>query len=53
VNNRKNEPQAPRGRPICPSWLNDDAKRAWKTVVPHLDAMGVLSKVAIGNLIPG
>jgi P27 family predicted phage terminase small subunit len=32
------------GRPKCPTWLNDEAKKVWRTVVPMLERMGILSK---------
>lgn len=41
---RKKEPQLGKGVPQCPSWLDADAKKAWKDLVPVLDGMGVLTK---------
>jgi P27 family predicted phage terminase small subunit len=43
--NRPDEPKGPRGRPRCPKWLDDEAKAAWRRVVPRLAAMGVLSLI--------
>jgi P27 family predicted phage terminase small subunit len=39
------EPQARPGRPGCPKWLDVEAKRVWRRVVPELEFMGVLAKV--------
>lgn len=41
---RKDEPQPDRSRPQCPRWLRTEAKRAWKRLVPQLEAMGVLAR---------
>ena len=41
----RREPRPEPGRPVCPTWLNKDAKRAWKQLVPLLEAMRVLTKV--------
>ena len=30
--------------PICPTWLDKDAKREWKRIVPLLNEHGMLSK---------
>ena len=30
--------------PICPSWLDKDAKREWKRIVPLLNEHGMLAK---------
>jgi P27 family predicted phage terminase small subunit len=40
---RQDEPQTRRGRPVCPQWLAPNAKKIWKTLIPELDAMGVLT----------
>lgn len=45
-----NEPQPPPGRPSCPRWLSEEAKRFWRRVVPQLDAMGILTKIDGGAL---
>lgn len=39
-----NEPQPRKGRPICPSHLDDEAKREWKRICDTLDDMGLLTK---------
>ena len=31
--------------PICPSWLDKDAKREWARIVPLLNEHGMLSKI--------
>jgi len=31
--------------PSCPKWLDPDAKRMWKWVVPHLDMLKIVIKV--------
>ena len=38
-----NEPLPKRGRPRCPSWLDDVAKAKWKALVPELDRLGLLT----------
>lgn len=42
---RAREAKGPEGAPTCPSWLDADAKRAWKQLVPMLDSMRVLTKI--------
>src|SRR5690349_9800170 len=37
--------RGPAGKPTCPSWLDANAKSAWRQLVPMLDGMGVLSRV--------
>ena len=44
------EVKGPSGTPTCPRWLDDDAKAAWKHVVPILEGMGVLTR-ADGNAL--
>ena len=39
------EPMPQRGRPVCPSWLDDIAKRRWAKIVPELDRLGMLTLV--------
>jgi len=39
------EPKGPAGDPTCPSWLDADAKRAWRQLVPMLRAMNVLTRI--------
>lgn len=42
---KEGEPKPVAGRPKCPSWLDDDAKACWKSIVPLLESMGVLDKI--------
>ena len=37
------EPQPRLGTPHCPDWLSDEAKKAWRRLVPELRAMKVLT----------
>lgn len=46
----ESEVKGPHGRPTCPKWLNNEAKAAWRQVVPILEGMGVLTK-ADGNAL--
>ena len=39
------EPQPDDSRPVCPSWLDPEAKRKWRHLIPQLRAMGVATKV--------
>lgn len=39
------EPQPTVGRPTCPTWLDIEAKREWRRVVPELEALGILTVV--------
>ncbi len=39
------EVKGPTGRPACPAWLDADAKKAWKQLVPQLESMRVLTKI--------
>lgn len=39
------EPKPRAGRPTCPTWLDVDAKAAWRQLVPELEAMGVLTRI--------
>ena len=41
----RNEPTPGPGVPRCPSWLDDQAKHAWRQLVPQLVAMRVLAAV--------
>lgn len=41
----RNEPTPGPGVPRCPSWLDDQAKHAWRQLVPQLLAMRVLAAV--------
>lgn len=38
------EPKAEPGAPVMPSWLPRLAKKEWRSLVPRLEAMGVLAK---------
>lgn len=33
------------GRPVCPAWVSDEGKAAWKSIIPMLDDMGILAKI--------
>ncbi|MBX3377521.1 MAG: phage terminase small subunit P27 family [Phycisphaeraceae bacterium] len=33
----------PPGGPVCPDWIDDDAKKVWTELVTILEAMGVLT----------
>jgi P27 family predicted phage terminase small subunit len=44
-NRNPHEPTPPPGKPRCPRWLSDEAKRAWKRMIPQLDAMGILTRL--------
>lgn len=39
-----NEPAAD-GKPICPSWLSQDAKTEWRRLVPDLIASGLAGRI--------
>ncbi len=39
------EPQPRVGEPRCPSWLDAEAKRTWKSLVAELKAIGLLTVV--------
>lgn len=41
----KNEPQPKDAIPRCPAWLDEEAKVAWKRIVPQLRDMGVLTLI--------
>ena len=41
----KNEPKPALGRPPCPRWLNEEAKKEWRRIVPELARIGVLTIV--------
>lgn len=38
------EPKFPSGKPTCPDWLDDEAKSAWRQLVPMLFTAGLLTK---------
>jgi len=39
------EAKGPAGTPKCPSWLDKDAKAAWRQLVPLLEEMRVLTRI--------
>lgn len=39
------EPKPSLGAPKCPTWLDLEAKREWRRIVPELDRIGLLTKV--------
>jgi len=41
----KEEPVPLPGIPICPAWLNADAKQAWDVLIPQLTSMRILSLI--------
>ena len=41
----QSEPEAEKGAPVCPKYLDDVAKKEWKSVCKQLDSMGLLTKV--------
>lgn len=41
-----------RGRPKCPDWLSEEAKRSWRRLVPELDRLGLLT-IVDGNALAG
>ena len=41
---RLHAPVPPPGRPSCPSWLDKEAKRAWRKLLPELERMGLLAR---------
>lgn len=40
---RKDEPALSPSLPKCPRWLNDDAKKFWKKIAPHVFNMGIMT----------
>lgn len=42
---RKGEPSPDTEAPGCPSWLDAEAKREWKRVVPQLTRLGLLAEI--------
>lgn len=43
INSREPKPDAT--PPKCPTWLDAEAKRKWKQLVPHLQRLGLLTVV--------
>lgn len=39
------EPKPPAGKPTCPAWLDDEAKAAWRQLVPMLHITGLLTQI--------
>lgn len=39
------EPKPQGATPRCPSWLDEEAKRKWRQLIPQLAAMGVLTSI--------
>jgi P27 family predicted phage terminase small subunit len=39
------EVKGPIGKPSCPDWIDEEAKAAWKQVLPLLTQMNVLTRV--------
>ena len=39
------EPKPKPIKPTCPAWLDAEAKREWKRIVPELDSLGLLGKI--------
>lgn len=39
------EPKPTPGVPDCPAWLNNDAKKEWRAIVPELERLGLLTAV--------
>ena len=40
----KHEPKPPAATPSCPAWLNTEAKREWRRIVPLLEALNLMTK---------
>ena len=41
---RQAEPTPEKRVPRCPSWLRKEAKKAWRQLMPQLEAMGILGE---------
>lgn len=41
----KNEPKPAAATPSCPAWLNTEARREWRRIVPLLEQLNLLTKV--------
>lgn len=44
------EPKPPRTLAVCPEWLSDEAKKAWKRMAPMLRKMGLLTQADVDAL---
>ncbi len=42
---QRSETKGPSGIPTCPDWLDGDGKTMWKTLVPLLEGMAVLTRI--------
>ena len=42
---KQTEAKGPEGTPLCPHWLDADAKAKWNELVPKLEQMGVLTLI--------
>src|SRR5690349_6182098 len=42
---RHGEPKPPTESPSCPSWLNVEAKREWRRIVPELERLHLIARV--------
>lgn len=42
---KPNEPKPQNGTPQCPQWLNGEAKKIWKKIVPQLVRNGIMTKL--------
>lgn len=47
---RKGEPKPDVEAPNCPSWLDTEAKREWKRIVPQLTKLGLLTQIDRADL---
>lgn len=43
----RSEPKPPKGKPRCPDWLPDQAKRKWRSLAPRLIKQGTLTIVDV------
>lgn len=44
------EPRRTDKPPKCPSWLNDEARKEWRRIVPELHELGLLSVLDVAAL---
>lgn len=45
ANTRTGEPKPQRGAPKCPTWLDTEAKKKWRELVPELERLGLVTIV--------